>query len=251
MLNTATLDKLAELNLTGMAAALADQLEHPAPYAELDFAARLGLLADREGAERDNRRLERNLKAAKLRQNVAVEQIDFAGSRGRDRTQLLHLAEAGWVAEHRDLIVVGPTGAGKTFLACALAHAACRRGYRALYLRLPRALDELSLARADGRLARLLAAYSRVDVLVCDDLALRPLPAEQAADLLEIIDDRHRRRSTIVTSQLPVADWHTALGEPTLADAICDRLVHAAHRIELRGESMRKPASTPPATAKP
>lgn len=147
------------------------------------------------------------------------------------------------------MIVVGPTGVGKTYLACALSQAAIRRGHRALYWRVPRLLDELQLARADGRAAHLMATWARIDVLVLDDLGLRPLTAAQAANLLEVIEDRHQRRSTILTSQLPIADWHASLGEPTLADAICDRLIHTAHRIELRGESLRKPltANTTPA----
>lgn len=241
MLVTATLDKLQTLRLIGMAAALADQLEHPDHYAELDFTARLGLLADREAQDRENRRLTRYLRAARLRTLATVEDIDFHRPRGLDRAHILHLAEAGWVAEHRDLLIVGPTGSGKTFLACALAQAAIRRGHRALYWRIPRLLDELQMARVDGRLGTLMANWARIDVLVLDDLALRPLTSDQTAGLLEVIEDRHQRRSTIVASQLPIAHWHDALGEPTLADAVCDRLLHAAHRIQLRGESLRKP----------
>ena len=153
---------------------------------------------------------------------------------------ILSLAEGHWVAAHRNVLVVGPTGVGKTFVACALAHAALRRDHRALYLRVPRLLDELVLARADGRLPRLMAAWARLDVLVLDDLGLQPLTPAQAADLLEVIEDRHGGRSTIVTSQLPVGHWHEALGEPTIADAILDRLVHNAYRIELRGDSLRR-----------
>lgn len=241
MLVTATVDKLHTLRLTGMATALSDQLEHPDHYSELEFTARLGLLVDREAQDRDNRRLTRNLKSARLRTPASVEDIDFRRPRGLDRTQILTLAEASWVTQHRDLIVVGPTGVGKTYLACALSQAAIRRGHRALYWRVPRLLDELQLARADGRAAHLMATWARIDVLVLDDLGLRPLTAAQAANLLEVIEDRHQRRSTILTSQLPIADWHASLGEPTLADAICDRLIHTAHRIELRGESLRKP----------
>ena len=154
---------------------------------------------------------------------------------------ILNLAEAQWVAAHRNVLIVGPTGVGKKFLACALAQAALRRGHRALYLRVPRLLDELVLARADGRLPRLLAAWAKVDVLVLDDLALQPLTPARAADLLEVVEDRHGLRSTIITSQLPVGLWHEALGEPTLADAILDRLVHNAYRIDLRGDSLRRP----------
>jgi DNA replication protein DnaC len=253
MLTNPTLDKLAALNLTGMARALAEQLERP-EYRELSFEERLGLLVDREATDRDNRRLERNLRAAKLRLNASIEDLDFRRPRGLDRGLILSLAEASWVATHRTVLIVGPTGAGKTYLACALAHAALRRGHRALYLRLPRLWDELAIARADGRLPRLLTAWARLDLLVLDDLALRPLSAAQAAELLEVIEDRHGLRATLITSQLPVSHWHEALGEPTLADAILDRLVHNAYRIELRGESMRRPgeagseARTGPAT---
>ncbi|HEY3895920.1 MAG TPA: IS21-like element helper ATPase IstB [Pseudonocardiaceae bacterium] len=208
MLTNPTLEKLHTLRLTGMASALGEQLERPAAYGELEFTARLGLLVDREAQDRDNRRLTRNLKSARLRTQACVEDLDFTRPRGLDRTQILHLAQAGWVHEHRDLVVLGPTGVGKTYLACALAQAAIRRGYRALYWRLPRLFDELRLARGDGRLGQLMATGARLDILVLDDLALRPLTTEQAADLLEIIEERHQRRSTIITSQLPVAKAH-------------------------------------------
>lgn len=243
MLINHTLDTLRCLRLPGMADALAEQLEHPERYGQLEFTARLGLLVDRETQDRDNRRLARNLKTAQLRSQACIEDLDFTRPRGLDRTQILTLAEAGWVTGHRDLLITGPTGAGKTYLACALAQAAVRRGHKALYWRLPRLLDELRLAHADGRVTKLMTSWARIDVLVLDDLGLRPLSDAQAADLLEVIDDRHGRRSTIVTSQLPVRSWHDNLGEPTLADAICDRLVHTAHRIELRGESLRRPVT--------
>jgi DNA replication protein DnaC len=240
MLTTPTLDKLRALNLTGMARALAEQMER-ADYQALGFEDRLGLLVDREAQDRDNRRLERNLKSAKLRSDACLEDIDFHHPRGLDRGLLLSRADARWVGAHQNLLVVGPTGSGKTFIACALAQAAIRRGHTALYLRAPRLLGDLALARADGRLPRLMASWARVDVLVVDDFALRPLLPEQTADLLEVIEDRAQLRSTIVASQLPVTLWHEALGQPTLADAILDRLVHNAHRIELHGDSLRRP----------
>lgn len=239
MLITPTLDKLQALSLTGMARALAEQLEN-AEYQALTFEERLGLLVDREAQDRANRRLERNLRAAKLRTTACVEDIDFRHPRGLDRSVVLNLASAHWVTGHQNLLVVGPTGAGKTFVACALAHAAVRAGHTSLYLRAPRMLEELGIAHGDGRFARLMAAWARVDVLVIDDLALQPLAPEQAADLLEVIEDRAQRRSTIVTSQMPIAHWHEVLGDPTIADAILDRLTHNAHRIEMRGESLRR-----------
>jgi DNA replication protein DnaC len=234
------LEKLRILNLLGMARALTEQLERP-DYQALSFEERLGLLVDREVQDRDNRRLERHLKAAKLRSSACIEDVDFRHPRGLDRGQLLTLATAQWVRAHQNVLIVGPTGAGKTFLACALAQAALRQGHTALYLRVPRVLGELALARADGRFPRLLATWARVDVLVLDDLALRPLLPEQSADLLEVLEDRAERRSTIVTSQLPVARWHDALADPTIADAVLDRLVHRAHRLELQGDSLRRP----------
>jgi DNA replication protein DnaC len=239
MLINPTLDKLHALSLTGMARALLDQLENP-DHQALTFEERLGLLVDREAQDRANRRLDRNLKTAKLRSVACVEDIDFGHPRGLDRSVVLSLASAQWVAARQNLLIVGPTGAGKTFTACALAQAAVRAGHTALYLRAPRMLDDLAVAHGDGRWARLMATWARVDVMLIDDLALRPLSVAQAADLLEVIEDRSQRRSTIVTSQLPVAHWHEALGDPTLADAILDRLTQNAHRIELRGESLRR-----------
>jgi DNA replication protein DnaC len=246
MLTNHTVDQLHALRLGGMAEALTDQLAHPERYAELEFTARLGLLVDREAQDRDNRRLTRNLKTARLRAQACVEDIDFHRPRGLDRAQILRLADAGWVIDHQDLLISGATGCGKTYLACALAQAAIRRGHKALYWRLPRLLDELRVAHADGRVAQLMTSWARIDVLILDDLGLRPLTTAQAADLLEVIEDRHQRRSTIITSQLPINTWHDNLGDPTLADAICDRILHTATRIELHGESMRKPPPSSP-----
>lgn len=239
MLRTPTIDHLMRLKLGGMARALVEQSEQP-NYQSLSFEERLGLLVDRELQDRENRRLDRYLKAAKLRSSACAEDIDFHHPRGLDRVQVLHLCECRWVEGRQQVLIVGPTGSGKTYIACALAHAAIRRGHTALYLRAPRMLAELTTARADGRLPRITAAWARADVLVIDDFALQPLNSQQAGELLEVIEDRAQLRSTIITSQLPVALWHEALGEPTVADAILDRLLHGAHRIELRGESLRK-----------
>lgn len=256
MLTGPTFDKLITLNLGGMARALAEQRESSA-YAELSFEDRLGLLVDREATERENRRLERYLRAARLRVAASVEDVDFRAPRGLDRSLVLELAQGHWVAAHQQVLLTGPTGVGKTYLACALAAAAIRAGHTALYTRVPRLLAEIGTARADGRLARLLSAWARIEVLVLDDFALQPLTDTQAADLLEVIEDRAGLRSTIVTSQLPVALWHEGLGEPTVADAICDRLLAGAHRIELSGPSLRRsdtrttspaPATDGPAT---
>lgn len=243
MMNNATLDGLHTLKLPGMARGLLEQREHP-DYSALGFEERLGMLVDRELTERRNRRMDRMLKSARLRLAAAVEGIEFGRPRGLERAQILSLAESHWVDSHHCIVIVGATGLGKTYLACALANAAVRRGHSALYLRGPRLHDEIALARADGRLPRLTATWARTDVLVIDDFLLRPLAPDQAADLLEVIEDRVGLRSTIVTSQLPVTHWHEALGEPTVADGILDRLLENVHRIELRGESLRR-ASKP------
>jgi DNA replication protein DnaC len=239
MLTNPTMEGLHTLRLPGMARGLVEQRERP-DYDALGFEERLGILVDRELTERQNRRLERMLKAAKLRVAASVEDVDFRRHRGLERAQLLSLAESHWVDTHHSVVVVGATGLGKTYLACALANAAIRHGHSALYLRGPRLHDEIALARADGRLGRLLAGWARIDVLVLDDFLLRPLAPDQAADMLEVIEDRVGLRSTIVTSQLPVAMWHEALGEPTVADGILDRLLENVHRLELSGESMRR-----------
>jgi DNA replication protein DnaC len=244
MLTNQTVDGLHTLKLPGMARGLLEQREHP-DYNALGFEERLGMLVDRELTERQNRRLERMLKAARLRVAATVEGLDFARPRGLERAQVLALAESHWVGSHHTVLVVGATGLGKSYLCCALANAAIRRGYSALYLRGPRLNDEITLARADGRLPRLLSSWARLDVLAIDDFLLRSLTPDQAADVLEVIEDRVGLRSTIVTSQLPVAMWHEALGEPTVADGILDRLLEHVHRIELKGESMRRRTGSP------
>jgi DNA replication protein DnaC len=251
MLTASTVEGLHRLRLPGMARGLLEQREHP-DYDTLGFEDRLAMLVDRELTERHNRRLDRMLKTARLRISATVEDIDFRRPRGLERTQILSLAESHWIDAHHSIVIVGATGLGKTYVACALANAAIRHGHNALYLRGPRIHDEITLARAEGRLPRLLATWARTDILVLDDFLLRPLAPDQAADLLEVIEDRVGTRSTIVTSQLPISIWHDALGEPTIADGILDRLLEHVHRIELQGESMRRnrrqPATTPAMT---
>ncbi len=249
MLINQTLDKLDSLGLFGLALGLREQLEG-SQYLSLSFDERLGLLVDREAEARDNRRLALRLKAAKLRQEASVEDVDFRTPRGLDRSVIMSLAQAGWVAAHHNVLVTGPTGVGKSFIACALTHAAVRRGHTALYIRTPRLLAELALTRGDGRYVRRLAHLARISVLVLDDFLLTSPSVVEAKDLLEVIDDRSQVRSTLVVSQLPVEAWHPALaaGDPTLADAILDRLIHNAHRLTLKGSSMRRrqPGEEPP-----
>src|SRR5919206_2986440 len=250
MLINQTLDKLDALGLFGMALGLREQLEST-QYLDLSFEERLGVLVDREAELRDGRRLALRLKAAKLRQEATLEDIDFRTPRGLDRSVIMSLAQAGWVAAKHNLLVTGPTGAGKSFVSCALAHAAIRRGHTALYVRMPRLLAELALSRGDGRYVRRLAQLARIGLLILDDFLLTSPSLIEAKDLLEVIDDRSQVRSTLVVSQLPVENWHPALaaGDPTLADAILDRLVHHAHRLALTGSSMRRrqPAQEPAA----
>lgn len=239
MLLHPTLDTLQRLRLTGMYNALHEQLQMP-ESASLSFEERLGLLLDREASERATRRLRTRLTQARLRANAAIEDLDYRRHRGLDRALMLRLAGCQWLGEHLNVLITGPTGVGKTWIACALANKACREGFSARYLRLPRLLQDLGIARADGRYPKVLAELAKTDLLVLDDWGLAPTTDEQRRDLLEILDDRCERRSTLVTSQLPVAHWHEALGDPTLADAILDRLVHRAYKLELRGESLRK-----------
>ena len=239
MLKHPTLDKLHALKLTGMAAALADQ-SATTDIQELTFEERLGLLVDREMTERDNRRMSSRLRRAKLRHTAILEDIDYRHSRGLDKGLVQSLAGCQWVKEHLNVLITGPTGVGKTWLACALAHKACREGYTAQYVRLTRLMRELTIAKGDGQYAKLLTNLAKVDVLILDDWGLMKLNAENRRDLLEVLEDRHGRRSTIATSQLPIEEWHGVIGDATLADAILDRLVHNAYKINLRGESMRK-----------
>lgn len=232
-------EKLHTINCLGMKVALQEQLQHTELH-DISFEDRLALLLDREICHRNDKRLQLRLKQAKLKQTASIEGIDFKNTRGLDKSLVLSLASCQWIREHQSILVTGPTGTGKTYLACALAHQACLQNFSATYVRLPRLFQEFLTAKGDGRYSRLMKQLSKVDVLILDDFGLHTFNEEQCRDLLEILDDRHRLRSTIVTSQLPVKHWHEALGNPTLADAILDRLVHQAHKIPLKGESLRK-----------
>ena|SRR5437867_8105804 len=242
MLIEPTLDSLNRLKLHGMATALSEQLTQSSTHG-LSFEERLGLLVDRELTYRDNRRLTRLLQLAQLKQRACLEDIDLRSRRGLDRAQLASLASCDWVRAAHNLIVHGPTGSGKTFLACALAHQACRQGLSALYLRAPRLFEELNLCHADGSFRKRLAALAKVSLIVIDDFAISPIGPRERSDLLEVLDDRVGTRSTIITSQLPIEHWHDYIADPTLADAILDRLLHSAHKLHLQGESMRKRAA--------
>lgn len=238
MLRHATLDQLSGLKLHGMAKAFEEQLSMP-DVSDLSFEERLGLLVDREVTERASRRLTTRLRKAKLREQAAIEDINWRVKRNLDKGQVLRLASCQWIADHLNVLITGKAGVGKTFLACALAHKACREDFTVLYLRIPRLFRNLAIARGDGSYERLLKSYARADLLVLDDWGLAPIGAPERRDLLEILEDRYGLRSTMVTSQLPVKSWYEVIGDPTLADAILDRLVHGAYKIALEGDSMR------------
>ena len=239
MLHHPTLDKLQTLKLAGMITALLEQRESTEIDA-LSFEERLGLLVDREITYRDDRRMSNRLRRAKLRHNACLEDIDYRHPRGLDKTLLTSMATCQWIKEHLNVLITGPSGVGKTWIACALAHQACREGYTAIYLRLPRLLHDVALARGDGRYPKLLASLAKLDLMVIDDWGLAKLTHDNLRDLLEILEDRYATRSTVVTSQLPVEKWHDLIGEPTFADAILDRLVHNAYKLKLKGGSLRK-----------
>lgn len=240
MLHSQTIEKLQQLGLGTMAAALQEQLSQPA-IAKLSFEERLGFLVDREWDARENRRLALRLKNARLKQaGACVEDVDFSVSRGLDKSVWLSLAACHWIAAHQHVIISGPTGAGKTFLACALGNKACRLGYSVLYTRMSRLLDAIAGARADGSYASLTRRLAKTRLLIVDDWGLAPLDADQARELLDVLEDRNGSGSTLIVTQIPIREWHGRIADPTVADAILDRLVHGSHRIELRGESMRK-----------
>jgi DNA replication protein DnaC len=239
LLTHPTLDQLRQLGLAGMARAFEELAANPRG-AELDHAEWLGLLLDRELAERQDRRLKARLRHARLRHQAAVEDVDYRTPRGLDRALFQRLAMGGWIEARQNLIIEGPTGVGKSWLACALGHKACRDNHSVLYQRVPRLFADLALGRGDGRYPGLMRALGGVRLLILDDWGLEPLGAEQRHDLLEIVEDRYGRGATLVTSQVPVDRWHDLIGDPTIGDAILDRIVHNAHRIQLRGDSLRR-----------
>mgnify|MGYP001815387264 CR=1 FL=1 len=242
MLMHPILDKLRSLRFFGMLTALEEQMKM-ADIEKLSFEERFGLLVDREMIDRQNRRFKTRLGKAKLRQTACLEDIDFRHPRGLDKSLMMQLASGQWIKETNNVLIIGPTGVGKTYLACALAHKACQQDYSALYFRLPRLLQELDIAKGDGRYGKILKGFAKTNLLVIDDWGLKKFIKDQSHDILEILEDRHRLRSTLITSQVPVDHWHEIVADPTLADAILDRLVHNAYRINLKGESMRKKKS--------
>lgn len=250
MLNTQTVEKLSALRLVGMVQALEEQRQQH-DLSQLDFEARLGLLVERQWLWKENRALALRLHAAQLKIAATLEDIDYRHPRGLKRAQIDQLRVSDWIPKHHSCLVTGPTGAGKTYLACALGHQACRDGFRVRYYYAPKLFRELQTAQADGSLMKLLKRLARVSLLVIDDFGLVAASGKQYRDLLEILDDRHGQSATLITSQFPVSQWHELINDATVADAILDRLVHNAYRLELKGESLRKNTAAPgPAAGK-
>ena len=239
MLNQQTIEKLHILKLTGMAEAFQEQTAQT-DMDKLSFEERFGLIVDRQWTWKENCRLQRYLKNAKLKLNACVEDIDYKSARGIDQSVMLKLIACDWIRKNQNIIITGPTGVGKTFIACALANKACREGYRSFYVRSPRFSYQMVMARGDGSYGKMINKLSRSHVLVIDDLGLAPMADTERRDLLEVVEERHGHASTIVVSQLPVDHWHEQIGDPTIADAILDRLIHNSHKINLKGGSLRK-----------
>jgi len=242
MLTQPTIEKLNSMKLTAMARAFADQMQCP-DITQLSFEERFGLIVDYQMTDLENRRMQNRLKNAKLRMSASLEDLDFKQGRGLDRSTVMSLALNQWVKSHHNILVTGPTGAGKSYLVCALAQKACRDGYTTLYQRVPRLLHDIAVSRLDGRYNKIIAPIGKCEVLILDDLLISPLIRNEQRELLEIVEERYDRKATIVTSQLPIKAWHNAMEDPTLADAILDRLVHNAYKLELKGESMRRKQS--------
>lgn len=234
-----TLDSLYAMNLNGMADGFKDQMNQPDIH-DLSFEERFALLVDRQVTYQEERKMKRLLLNAKLKINACIEDIDYKTPRGIDKSVILRLASCDWIKNAQNIIITGPTGAGKTYLACAMANRACRMGFSSSYIRLPRLFQELAIAKADGSYPKIMKKLSRTRVLVLDDFGLAPMAHAERRDLLEVIEDRHGLFSTVLATQLPISDWHDNIKDPTIADAILDRLIHNAHKIALNGESMRK-----------
>lgn len=239
MLREPLMDKLSSMKLWGMLDGLREQMENP-QYKKLSFEERLGLLLDREWNLRQDRGLNRRLQVAKFRETAVMEDLELSTKRGLQRSQVLYLAQQDWIREKLNVIITGPTGAGKTYLACALGNAACRNNFSVRYFQMSRLLQKLALSQADGSYPKLLNSLAKAQLLILDDWLRSPLSKSQTNDILEIIEDRYKLSSTILATQIPVAEWHERMANPTLADAIMDRVVHNAYRLELKGESMRK-----------
>jgi DNA replication protein DnaC len=246
MLIEQTLEKLNAMKLWGLVEALRQQLGSSA-HATLSFDERMGLLVEAEWLAREQKKLKARLHAAALRYPASLEDVDFKHPRGLDRQVLLSLGTCSFVQQHHNLVIIGPTGIGKSYLACAFVERACRRGFKAAYLRLPRLLQQLAVGRGDGSYARVLDRLKRVELLAIDDWLLAPLSDAERRDLMEVVEDRSERVSTLIASQVPSKDWHASIGDPNLADAICDRLLHNAHRIDLKGPSIRQTKGQPKA----
>lgn len=244
MLTQPTLDRMNAMKMFFMVDAFQRQLASTQSSA-LSFEERLGLLIDAEWSGREQRKLDQRLRTARLRHSASLEDVDFKAHRGLSRDLVLSLGRGDWLRERQNLLITGPTGVGKSYLACAFAERACRSGFTALYLRAPRLYQELAVSRGDGSYGRLLARLTRTQLLIIDDWGLAPLKDQERRDLLEVVEDRYERASTLITSQLPVKTWHEVIGDATLADAICDRLVHCAHRVELKGPSLREAKAKP------
>ena len=239
MLNQPLLEKLSQLRLSAFRTAFEDQLHNP-QYAQLSFEERLGLLVDIEITRRTNNRLHRRIKSARFPLQATLEDLDLSAARGLKRAQVLELAQGDWVRHHLNVLVLGATGTGKTYLSCALGRAACEAEFNVRYVRTSRLLQSLELAQADGSYPQLLRSLARTDLLIFDDWLRDPLSRSQAKDLLEILDDRYGRSATLVATQVPVSEWHARIPDPTLADSVLDRLIHNAYRLTLSGDSMRK-----------
>lgn len=242
MLTNPTLTKLQEMKLLGMLKAFEEQMA-TADTGQMSFEERFGLIVDREDCERRNRRFRSRIKKAKPKESACLEDLDFSAGRGIKKTEILSLTGCEWVRQHQNVIISGPTGVGKTYLACALLHAACKEGFSARYVRMPRFLRNIAVAKLDGSYEKFMAELARTDVILFDDLGLAKMDSEQSRDVLEVMEDRHAQKASIFTSQLEASKWYELIPDPTIADALLDRVIHRSHTIKLKGPSMRKEKS--------